>query len=262
MLWQPTRGILQAGQHWRRGQGGGAPAFPSTLANLVAWYSSDVGVTTSSGNVTQVLDQSGNGYTLTNSGTVPFNAASAYNSQPAFDFVAANGAVLKTATNAVAFPATGSFSAFMVCRLASASTGFSGGIIIGTGSGNDYNVIGNAEVLGRIDSAATIQTTDSLTCNITIGVTLDANMRLGMVSTNAINTQQYVNNVGGPTGPPFPNITTPNNIIIGNRYLGGAISTTGHCWQGPILEIVVTGSGLSSTERNSLDSYFTTKWGT
>ena len=241
------------------------PAFP-LLTNLVARWKADAGVTTSSGNVTQVLDQSGNGYHLVNNGVVPFNAASAYNGKPAFDFLAANNAALKTAPNAVVLPDPTSLSVFMVCRLATGHTSYAGGISIATGSGNDFDGAGNATVFAKFGPGNQIQTIAAPAVNMTSNISLDTNMRLGLNSQYASGTgqtTQYINNVVGSAGtnPYLATLTTPTNIVIGNRWISGAVAGSGNVWQGPILEVVVMSAFASSTERSDLDTYFLAQWG-
>jgi hypothetical protein len=71
------------------------PAFLASLSSTIAgsvptnglslWLEADSGVILSGGNVTQWDDQSGNGYTATNSGNVTYTS-SGINSKPAFTF--------------------------------------------------------------------------------------------------------------------------------------------------------------------------------
>jgi hypothetical protein len=71
-------------------QGAELPSItPKVFSSLVAWWRSDMGVTTSSGNITSWADQSGNGWTATASGTAEpaFNATDAnFNGWPSFTF--------------------------------------------------------------------------------------------------------------------------------------------------------------------------------
>ena len=75
--------------------GGGGCTFPSGIG-LVARYRADTGISTSSGNVTAVTDQSGNGNSLTVTGTVPWSATASAHGQPAFNFLAADNGALNT----------------------------------------------------------------------------------------------------------------------------------------------------------------------
>jgi len=75
------------------GGGWGGGAFdPTSIANLLAWYKSDAGVTVAGANVTNVADQSGTGDTHKNlvkagSGNITFNASDAsFNNKPSMSF--------------------------------------------------------------------------------------------------------------------------------------------------------------------------------
>ena len=120
-LWMPgyqSRGALDAA----------VATGPSTLTGLVAWYKADTGVTTSSGNVTAVADQSGHGYNLTNTGTVALNATG-FNGYPAFDFLTSNSAYLNSSAATVALSGT-TGSCFIVGQMKTGTmSNGSGGVL-------------------------------------------------------------------------------------------------------------------------------------
>jgi hypothetical protein len=259
MLWQPTRGILQPNRHWRRGQGTAAAAFPSTLTGLVAWYSSDVGVTTSSGNVTQVLDQSGNGNHLTPSGgNVPLNATG-YNGHPAFDFKFANNALLKATSIPMGTSSTGYL--FFVGQMLTACGSYGGAVGYAVGAQSDYSGA-NSLIISRNGGANSIIKQGGFIAFSSASISLATNYRIGVHIDAATRANLLINNVfqsdSGITG----NFANAGTLVVGGRYVGGAPSPTDNPWEGPIVEIVVGNSALSSTERSDLDTYFTTKWGT
>jgi hypothetical protein len=57
--------------------------------------------------------------------------------------------------------------------------------------------------------------------------------------------------------------TTTAQFAIGNRILAGVVGGAGgNAWEGPISEVVLTNSVLSSTDLSNLDAYFVSRWGT
>lgn len=232
---------------------------PASIPGILGWYEADTGVTTSSGNVTAVNDLSGNSNNLVNSGTVPFNATSAYNSKPAFDFVAANGAALIKSS----FPiGTGTdASAFFIGQMSSSTDNFGGAITYGDGANNDFNGTGGMALLTRTGTTSSFES-DRLSNAIDTAVSTGTNARFGIVFQGVIaRLTHYLNNSAGGTlditGP--ANWTNNGTLVIGNRYLG---SVGGGAWQGPICAIVITNSIVGSSDRGLLDTYWTGKWGT
>jgi hypothetical protein len=82
------------------------------IAGQKLWLRGDMGTTISGGNVTSVLDQSGNGNDVVVSGTVPFNP-SAINGQPGWTFGAA-GYLVNTVSSIL--PAGSPRTIFVVCN--------------------------------------------------------------------------------------------------------------------------------------------------
>jgi hypothetical protein len=233
----------------------GATSFtPASLPGLLGWWKADTGVTTSGGNVTAVVNQASPGtYNLSNSGTVPFNATSAYNSLPAFDFVEANDALLTTGnTFAIGTGTVG--SVFIVGRMLANTAAFGRAIAYQeNGDGNDSGSTTSASWLLRNGSTDAIEAFRNGGALSSSAITLNTNYRLGVIFDGA-NATSYVNNVAGTPSAYTNAWGSPGEFTVGsNLGLAG--------WEGPILEIVVTNSALNSTERGNLDSYFTTRLG-
>lgn len=242
------------------GFGAGAScSFPS-LSGLIANWRADTGVTTSGGNVTAVVNQASPGTgDLVNQGTVPFNASSAYNSKPAFDFVSANDAALKVSSFAIS---GSNISVFVVGRMNSASAvSFMGAVSYGTGAGSDFNTSGSSAILTRQDTSALINSTDTGLGGISNGMSQDANHRFALIYDNAAPLKaHYIDNVqGANTTAGGYSLTTGGTLVIGNRWMSGAVG--GSAWQGPILHVVIMEAAATSTERNNLESFFTCQWG-
>lgn len=262
MLWQP-RGLTQTGMNWRRGQGAASPDNPLTLfgADLVGWWLADTDVTTSIGNVTQVLDQSGNGETLTNVGTVPFNETG-FNSLPAFDFAAANQAGLEnTSFSGLGTGSAG--SAFFVGQMKTGTAAFGGAIVfLGNSGSNDYGGPGSAAWLTRNDTNNSIETFQNGSSRAITAISLATNYRIGSVFDGA-NCTHYVNNSAGSSGADshsWGNGAT--HIGIGNRIIAGTFAGgTGAAWDGPISEVVILKIAPDGTQRTALDDWFKFKWG-
>lgn len=232
--------------------------FPA-LTNLIARYRADVGVTAPGGNVTAVVDQSGNNNNLVNDGVVPLTAG--YNSNPSFGFIAANSAVLKCLSFGIG---TGTaLSVFMIGQMSTNTQSF-GGCCCYSNGGDDYSTPGGF-ALSRDSTNAGINPTTSgdpapmamsTGANHRWGATFDTSGSISPIT-------PYVDNVPGTPGvvggAPIPWVTG-GLLSIGSRVIGGVLS--GGYWEGPISEIVICAAILSGAELNALDNYFTQQWGT
>ena len=235
--------------------------IPTDLgAALIGWWIADTGVTTSSGNVTAVTDQSGNGKTLTNSGTVPYNATG-FNGLPTFDFVASNNAGLNNdAFTGFGTGATG--SAFFVGQMDTGTANYGRAMAFqGTATFDDWNCAESAVLISRSGTSNTIESTKNSAQRGSQSISLNTNYRIGVIYDGADATIYLNNSANTPVAltTAFGSDGGVARIGIGN----GFVNTTfgGSAWEGPISEIVITNTALSSGDRNSLDDYFTTKWG-
>ena len=117
---------------------GGAVFTPASVANLKAWYRSDLGITESGGTVSAWADQSGNGHNLTEATNKPaYSATSGANSFPGLTFDGSNDKLTCT-FSAMSQP----FHFFAVFK--TLATPSNAGIVGGAGSGERPIGIGSA----------------------------------------------------------------------------------------------------------------------
>lgn len=221
----------------------------SITGGLLAWYRASVGVTTSGGNVTVVLDQSGNGYNLSPVGTVPFNATG-LNGGPSFDFNKTGGFV--TTTDAVTFGTGVLFSVFASGQM-NGATGVYGMLAgyIATGEPNTYGGTGNSgSAIGRNAGADAILGFRGGSPVGNASVSQDVTMRMGGVY-DGTNFTPYVNNVAGTTSAATANFATPGTLVFGQDSIGAGTLF----WQGPIGQFVITKTAIGSSDRALLETY-------
>jgi hypothetical protein len=233
---------------------------------LKGWYELDnAGVTTSGGNVTGVPDLSGTGNHLVNNGTVPFTATSAYNSKPAANLAVANGAALKR----VGFDWGGDVTdstftgwMFVVGRMNNASADYAGLVCYGT-TGNDYNGAGNF-ASSRESNTAAIRFDAAGTGTMINAASVGANhvFETELYFDGSSHGNQYIDNVVG-TGAltNCPNLTDGGTLVIGNRFISGAVDTTGS-FDGPIVAVLIGRSILDTATRDNIYNYLIGKYGT
>ena len=231
-------------------------------ADLLGWWKADTDVSTSGGNVTSVLDQSGNDKTLTPvGGNVPFNATG-FNGLPAFDFAAANGAGLQN-TSFTGLAGNTQGSAFLVGQMKT-GTETNGGLVafLGNTGGDDFNSAGSVAWITRAGTTNAILTTQlntDLPSASGTAISLATNLRIGSVF-DAVNHTHYINNVAGTSTAHTQTWgNTDSNLVIGGRLQGGVFTPT--CWDGPIAEIIITKNGATSGQRSALDTYFVNRLG-
>lgn len=131
------------------GTSNAAPILP-TIAGLVAWYDASLGITKDGGNLVSTwADQSGNGVTITSSGSNrPLWRSSESNGYPAVDF--SNTRFMQSASGlGTSFPisALGSISAFAVTKVFTGQTS----CVWDMGGVNKSNPSDFSVASGRID---------------------------------------------------------------------------------------------------------------
>ncbi len=227
-------------------------------SNLAGWWRADVGVSTSGPNVTSVADQSGNGNALTNTNNVPFDATG-FNGKPTFSFLTANSAALSATSVPMGTGSVG--AAFIVGQMLTATANFGGAVVYGTTS-DDFSATGSAALITRNSTVNQIETNSANFAGSAIdtAISLATNYRLGILIDGS-NLTQYVNNVAGSTvaelGSRF--WIDAGTIVVGNRFLSGAVATS-NPWEGPISEIVIVKSDITS-QLTALDNWFKSNWG-
>jgi hypothetical protein len=128
---------------------------------------------------------------------------------------------------------------------------------LGNGQSQDWNNLASVALLirGALPSTDISPVYDSAG-QATATISLATNYRLGVVIDGA-NVAIYVNNSVGGSGGSAPTLTWGSP---GRFYVGRSPNANEH-WDGPVSEIVLTNTALSSTDRDRLDNYFKNEWG-
>lgn len=236
-------------------------SFP-TLPGLAGRWNA-LNVTILAGHIVTATELSGSGASALTplGGSVPYNATG-YNGHPAFDFIAANNALL--AATSVPMGTSNTGYAFFVGQMKTNTASFGGAVVYGVGVVNDFNGAGSAAFFTRNSGANELAWSSAIYNPNHFAVSLATNYRVG-VNFEGSGTgvaSVYLNNVVQAT--PGLNSSFSNNgtIVVGGRYISGAPDPTNQPWEGPITEIVVGSGTLSASDLNNLDAYFTCQWGT
>jgi hypothetical protein len=249
------------GGSWRRASGyggsqvsvvnfGSTLTLPSLTGLIAHWRAEDSVV--GGGNVTSVPGASGTTYTLTNTNTVPYNATG-INGKPAWDFLAANNALLKVSSFGVGTGVNLSVFAVMQMKTATASNG--GLAAYGEPGGTDFSSAGSSLMLGRNSTNNQVVTYRGGGSRATQSISLSTTSRIGSIISGANNIIYLNNSPSGTSTGSSVAYVDGGLFVIGGRVTGGAVDTTSP-WEGPVAEIVVCAAALSSTERDNLDAYF------
>jgi len=226
---------------------------PATPSGLVAWYKADTGRTGDP--ITALTDNSGHGYTLTNSGTVPYNATG-FNGFPAIDFQA--GGVLTTASSTVDM-GTGTTGSVFVAGQMLTGTEADGGLVgIVNDTLNDWDSNASVSWIARDatnNGLAYYRNGDASTQ----AISLATNYRLGNIL-DGTNSKFYINNsVGSSVASAKSWISTlptdSNSIVIGARVLALSVPDLTRAWYGPVAEIIIYSAALGTSDRDCMDAY-------
>lgn len=230
----------------------GGAFTPASISGLVAWYKADVGVTTSSGNVSAWADQGGNGYNLSGTpvgGQSPTVTAGGLNGLDILNWPNSTNGNLSTGAAAVTLGGTGSqASVFVVMRY--------------TGNNNSRVV---SYSVGGSDTAANAFISQFVSASTTIngfsngvkGALTTTNNTWAQVGSifDGTNNTLYLNNVAGT-----PVSSTNSFSATGGLNVGGTPSG-GNQYIGDIAEIVIYNVALTGTDRSNLAAYFFARWG-
>ena len=223
-------------------------SVPQRSANLMMWLRSDVGVTTSSGAVTNWADQSGNGYnaTQTSGSARPTLTTNAVNGLPAITF---NGSSQFLNLPAGFSNLSQGVSFFFVMK---PGTTMNYPIDLGNGgSSNDQAIYGTANYIYFY----TYGTSYALVTSDSTGYTPNVYQVLEVVHDGTSSGKIYKNGTQTGTGTVYPlNTITRSTNRIG-QYGGG-----GYFYSGDIAEIIVMSKGASASERAGIESYFYSKY--
>lgn len=246
-----------------------APPNPAAIfgANLVAWYSADLGVFSDAGTtpatngqtVQQWNDQSGNGYHLTQAtaGLRPSLNTSGYNSKRAIVLSAAGTTSMATSATITQFNGIGT-SAFWAVAQMTTSTVASGRLLTtftGASGVADYNYSANpGAIFLRNTSTNAIQSYQHNIASASFAVSLSTNLRLLQTQDGSTITN-YFNNVSANTA------TQQNATFATNQEIGIGADITGPgtpgpaYWDGPLREIVVVSVTPTLAQRNQMDAW-------
>jgi hypothetical protein len=227
---------------------------PQRSANMQLWLRSDVGVTyDGSNNVSQWLDQSGNGNNFSNSGSArPTISTNAVNGLPAIAFNGSSqylqgGSGFSTFTSgATIFVVTKPTAAGSDARFLEFGTAASTNSIIlqrnSTNAGAALYIYNN---------------TTPTNVSATTGLTLNQFQLVSAVHSGAATATLYTDGTQTATGSigNIPTVTRTGNFI-GTNY-----SHNANWYQGQIAEMLVYNAPLNATQRQAVESYIYSKYG-
>ena len=231
-------------------------SVPQRTSSMLLWLRSDAGVSTTGGagtDVTSWADQSGNAMNASNTTNRPTLALSEVNGLPAIKFTRASNQFLKLGTGFANL--SGGYSAFVVAKVVS-NPGTSH--FVSLGSGADANSV-NFLPLSTTNTLFDIWSGASETSITGSGaLTLGQYQLQEAIHNGAAVATVYTNGVQKGTGS-VNNIqnTTRTSNNIGNF----TTSATNRCLDGYIAEIILYKSGLTTTERQSIEAYIYSKYG-
>jgi hypothetical protein len=90
-----------------------------------------------------------------------------------------------------------------------------------------------------------------------VAVSLATTLHVGTVY-DGTNVTTWLNNSTSSSTAQTSAWATPGRINVGGPIAVGETAQAG--WDGPISEVVITTSALSSTDRANLDAYFARRW--
>lgn len=219
------------------------------VAGYVAWYdaSDTSSITSSGGLVSQWNDKSGNSYHLTQSTAAnkPTTGATSRNGRNVLDFDGGDW-ITKTSFPAIAQPLTFFAVAFGTTA---------GGQVISTKNGALSLTMQTASKLVELFAGAADGIYSTTAWSSWAQVTAIANG-------NSSSSRVYVNGTLEASGDAsHPGTNGMNTQLMLGAYAGDTSFVAGRL-NGSIAEIVIYGSALGTTDRQSVESYLRTKWGT
>lgn len=228
---------------WTPPSSAAAVAFtPSSIAGLQAWYKADAGTSTTTDGVaiSQWNDQSGNARHLTQAtgANQPLYKAAIQNALPGVLFDGVNDQLAATAVS-VAQPDT----IFAVVKNLQVIPGTVNGIFDGATT--------RQSVYRQTDDTLRATAGTDTGSTFTFGT---ANAHQMSLIVNGASTALWMNASSVALG----NIGTATlaSLIIGQNFLASAP------WNGYIFEWLIYNSSLSTTNRQSVEAYLKSKWGT
>jgi hypothetical protein len=256
-------GVSADSGHFWRGDGVWANTLVSVLytptqlgAALRAWYEMDLLTGSAGSSQGTISDQSGNGYTLTATGTVQGTLALAdLNGLNTLRFTSANSQQYQLALAILSGSVAGSM--YMVYKVTGST--FQGGLDWGSSGVNNqwpYNGTGG---LYYIDFGNTTRYGG-------FGTSVDATTSYRIISIySATNDWAFYmdGGTGGPTGGTSPAFASTSNTVGWNTssvYLGGSTIGGGNL-DGWVAEIYFTNARQTTADRQKNEGYLAWKWG-
>ena len=225
---------------------------PQRSANMLVWLRSDVGVTSSGGNVSAWADQSGNGNNATqSSGTnKPTLVTGAISASPALAFNGTNE-YMALPSGFAKFPSGASI--FAVYK---PTAGTAGARIIDFGPANTTDSFNLSIASTTTDTYTVYNGSTATSLTNTAGMTLNQFQLLEMVQTQGGLATMWTNSTqnGQAALQSISNVNRTGNFI-------GQASSGSNYFTGQIAEIFVFNAGLNATDRVNLENYVASKYG-
>jgi hypothetical protein len=232
-------------------------SFPTGIG-LVARWRADVGVTVVGGNATSVADQSGNGNTITPVGTVALNPTGSAHGQPAFIFTGSNALAMAGLTANMGSGGS-TVSAFVVGQVTDTlALGLLS--LIGTAGATGNTDATSASLINFVIAGNQVRIQQNFGQLLNFSLSLNTQFRMGAFINGSTSANQFLNNTAGTPGALNYTQSATTQIVVGNQITSGVVSTTSG-WIGPVSEVVVTNSILTTPQLNAIDTYFTCQWG-
>ena len=226
---------------------------PVDIPNCALWMdlADAITVTLSGSNITRVADKSGNGLTMTNTGTIAYNTV-AQNGLNTGTF-SSNGVYLSTSTTNFDFGTT-DFYFFAACKTASASSG-SYPIV-----SKNYASTVNSWMFWRNNASAfaTLTYSGSTLNSASSAASSSLASTWYVASAGCIrgtSTTVYSNGAAGTSSGMTSTSNAPGSVAI---LIGG---TSGLTWGGQLGEVIIYSGSLSNAQRQQVEAYLGWKWG-
>ena len=249
-----------------------ASAFtPASLPGLVAWYDASTaanfvkqggGSVTNGDTIGTWADMSGHGYTMTGgaAGASPVYSAAGFNGSKPAAYWNGGFRTLISANTIAGLATNNACSCFVVGRMLGAGVSYAHISAYQYNSDGNNDGPGSAIFLLRDSGNNAIETRGGGGLVASNAFSMDTPVVWG-VTQNASACITYINNASpvSDTGRGTNVFASPGVIGMGSNISGGGPSALG--FEGMVSEYVLTNAVLSTGDRNSLYTYFQSKWG-
>ena len=230
---------------------------PSDISGLVAWYDADdLGTITSSGSPAKVSawgDKSSSNWDLAQA-TGTAQPSTAVNTQNGRNVLTFDGGDVMSWTGTG--PSVSTLTVFIVCR-ESTQVAYAGTVGLMPAAGDDYSRLDGISMDTGV--AADIVAGRYLTFSSVGSTNISPwSVYAGRFSSGGL--VESFNSAGaGGTGTFSASYTASSGILVGGRYLSGAIAASNRL-QGDVAEIIVYNSTLSDDDMDRVGSYLANRW--